>query len=142
MNPGAVSEAQLKAWSAEPGVAWLGRIAQADVPAIWAAHHAAMLPSRGGEGLPRTLLEAASCGRAILTTDVPGCHDLVRHGVEGLVTPPGDAAALAASLVALAQDRALAARMGAAARARVLEGHTEQAVGAAVVALYRSMLAA
>ncbi len=141
-NPKTVSEAQLEAWSSEPGVTWRGRIAQADVPAVWAAHHVAILPSRGGEGLPRTLLEAASCGRAILTTDVPGCRDLVRNGVEGLVTPPGDAAALAAGLVALARDRALAARMGAAARARVLEGHTEQAVGAAVVSLYQSMLAA
>ncbi len=122
-------------------MAWRGRIEQAEVPQVWAAHHAAVLPSRGGEGLPRTLLEAAACGRALLTTDVPGCRDLARDGVEGRVVPPGDASALADAFVSLAADRSLLAQMGAAARARVLDGHTEAAVGAAVVALYRAMLA-
>jgi glycosyltransferase involved in cell wall biosynthesis len=141
MNPKAVDEATLHRWSAEPGVSWRGRIEQGDVPQVWAAHHAAVLPSRGGEGLPRTLLEAAACGRALLTTDVPGCRDLVRDGVEGRVTPAGDAAALAGAIVSLAADRPLLASMGAAARARVLDGHTEAAVGAAVVSLHRAMLA-
>jgi glycosyltransferase involved in cell wall biosynthesis len=141
-NPKAIPEATLRSWAAEPGVNWQGRIAQNEVPAIWAAHHAALIPSRGGEGLPRALLEAAACGRAVLTTDVPGCRDFVRDGIEGLVTPPGDAGALAEAILRLASDRALAARMGAAARARVLDGHTEAAVGAAVVTLYRAMLAA
>ena len=58
----------------------------------------ACLPSRGGEGLPRTLLEAAACGRAIVTTDVPGCRTLVRDGIEGRLVPAGDAAALAEAL--------------------------------------------
>jgi glycosyltransferase involved in cell wall biosynthesis len=142
MNPRSVDAATLERWSREPGIRVMGRISQADVPAVWAAHHAAVLPSRGGEGLPRTLLEAAACGRALLTTDVPGCRDLVRDGVEGFLTKPGAAAELADRMVRLAADRALAARMGAAARSRVLHGHTEEAVGAAVVALYRSMLAA
>jgi glycosyltransferase involved in cell wall biosynthesis len=142
MNPRAVEAATLDAWGREPGVKVMGKVAQSDVPDIWAAHHAAVLPSRGGEGLPRTLLEAAACGRPLLTTDVPGCRDLVRDGIEGFVTPPGDAAALAERMVRLATDPALVARLGAAARERVLQGHTEAAVGEAVVALYRSMLAA
>jgi glycosyltransferase involved in cell wall biosynthesis len=140
LNPRSVSEETLKHWAAEPGIRWEGRTAQSDVPAIWAAHHAALLPSRGGEGLPRTLLEAAACGRAILTTDVPGCRDLVRDGIEGLLTAPGDAAALAKSIMRLASDRQVARGMGEAARARVLDGYTEDAVGKAVVALYRALL--
>ena len=83
----------------------------------------ACLPSRGGEGLPRTLLEAAACGRAIVTTDVPGCRALVRDGAEGFVgarrTMPD---ALADALMAPAADPDRVARMGAAARARVLDG--------------------
>jgi glycosyltransferase involved in cell wall biosynthesis len=142
MNPRSVDAATLERWGREPGVRVMGRVAQGDVPAIWAAHHASVLPSRGGEGLPRTLLEAAACGRALLTTNVPGCRDLVRDGIEGFVTTPGDAAALAERMVRLAEDKALVARMGAAARARILEGHTEAAVGSAVVALYHSMLSA
>jgi glycosyltransferase involved in cell wall biosynthesis len=140
MNPKSVEEAALRAWAAEPGIVWRGRIDQSEVPAVWAEHHAAVLPSRGGEGLPRTLLEAAACGRALLTTDVPGCRDFARDGVEGMLSPPGDAARLAENILRLAGDRGLAARMGEAARARVLAGHTEQAVGAAVVRLYRAML--
>jgi glycosyltransferase involved in cell wall biosynthesis len=141
-NPRAISAGQLSAWAREPGVVWRGRIPQAEAPHVWAAHHAALLPSRGGEGLPRTLLEAAACGRAILTTDVPGCRDLVRDGVEGFVVPPGDAAALSEAILTLAREPALIASMGQAARARVLAGHTEQGVGEAVLALYRSIVSA
>jgi glycosyltransferase involved in cell wall biosynthesis len=139
-NPKAISEALLSDWSALPGVTWHGKINQADVPAIWAAHHIAVLPSRGGEGLPRTLLEAASCGRAIVTTDVPGCRDLVRNGVEGLVVPSDNPDALASALIALSSDSNTVIAMGKAARLRILEGHTEEAVGRSVLKLYRSML--
>jgi glycosyltransferase involved in cell wall biosynthesis len=138
-NPKAIPEAMLAEWAALPGVNWLGRIAQSDVPAIWAEHHLAMLPSRGGEGLPRTLLEAAACGRAILTTDVPGCRDLVRNGMEGLVVPPGDAPGLAKAILHMVANSYSITQMGEAARQRVIDGHTEEAVGQRVVALYRSM---
>ncbi len=139
-NPKAIPEATLSDWARMAGISWRGRIDQNKVPAIWAAHHLAMLPSRGGEGLPRTLLEAAACGRAILTTDVPGCRDLVRNGVEGLVVPPGDAEALAKAILHFTTNPADITRMGEAAHRRVLDGYTEQAVGELVVALYRSML--
>ncbi|MGL5137079.1 MAG: glycosyltransferase, partial [Beijerinckiaceae bacterium] len=139
-NPRAISADQLAIWAKEPGVSWRGRIAQADAPAVWSAHHAALLPSRGGEGLPRTLLEAGACGRAILTTDVPGCRDLVRDGIEGLVVPPGDATALSRAILRLSHEPGLIEAMGKTARARVLSGHTEKAVGEAVLGLYRRML--
>lgn len=138
-NPKAISEAMLTEWSTLKGIRWLGPTR--DIPGVWAAHHVAILPSRGGEGLPRTLLESAACGRAMITTDVPGCRDFVREGVDGFVVPAEDAEALAGALVALAADPARVTAMGASARARVLDGHTEAAVGAAVLALYREMLA-
>ena len=139
-NPRAVPAETLAAWSAEPGIAWHG--ATEDVGSVWAAHHVALLPSRGGEGLPRTLLEAASCGRAIVTTDVPGCRRFVRDGRDGFVVPPDDPAALADALRRLAADPALPARMGESARARVLDGFTETDVAAAVQNLWAGMLAA
>ena len=138
-NPKAVPEETLKTWSAEPGIAWHG--ATRDIAGVWREHHVACLPSRGGEGLPRTLLEAAACGRAILTTDVPGCRTLVRDGIEGLLVPPGDAAGLAQALIALSREPDRVARMGEAARARVLDGFTERDVMESVKNLYRSMLA-
>ncbi|MGL4637531.1 MAG: glycosyltransferase family 4 protein [Beijerinckiaceae bacterium] len=141
-NPKAIPESTLQDWAKTPGIHWRGKIAQSDVPAVWAAHHLATLPSRGGEGLPRTLLEAAACGRAILTTDVPGCRDLVRNGIEGLVVPAGDPQALARAIMHMSINLEDIAQMGQAARQRVLDGHTEDAVGQSVVALYQSMLAA
>jgi glycosyltransferase involved in cell wall biosynthesis len=137
-NPKAIPEKTLKAWDAEPGIAWHG--ATRDIAAVWREHHVACLPSRGGEGLPRSLLEAAACGRAIVTTDVPGCRTLVRDGQDGRVVPADDAAGLADALAALAADRNLVARMGEAARARVLDGFTERDVMEGVKRLYAAML--
>ncbi len=138
-NPKAISAAMLADWATLEGIAWHGPTA--DIAGVWAAHHLAILPSRGGEGLPRTLLESAACGRAMLTTDVPGCRDFVRDGIDGVVVPADEAEPLADALVRLASDPSRVAAMGDAARERLLDGHTEAAVGAAVVRLYRSMLA-
>jgi glycosyltransferase involved in cell wall biosynthesis len=139
-NPKAIPEVTLRAWSGEPGIAWRGRTE--DVAAVWREHHVCCLPSRGGEGLPRTLLEGAACGRALVTTDVPGCRTLVRDGIEGFVVPSNDAAALADAFVRLAADPALVAGMGEAARARILDGFTERDVIRAVQGLYSAMIAA
>ncbi len=139
-NPKAIPESILAAWAAEPGIAWHG--ATADVARVWREHHVACLASRGGEGLPRTLLEAGACGRAIVTTDVPGCRTLVRDGIEGLVVRPADVPALTAAFVRLAAAPELVARMGEAARNRVLDGFTERDVMETVKQLYRDCLAA
>jgi glycosyltransferase involved in cell wall biosynthesis len=138
-NPKAIPEATLKEWAARPGVTWAGPTR--DIEGVWRAHQLCCLPSRGGEGLPRSILEAASCGRAILTTDVPGCRSFVRDGQDGMVVPPDDAAALAKALIVLAGAPGLVERMGASARNRLLDGHTERDVMDALKALYRSLLA-
>ena len=139
-NPQSFSEEELRAFSARPGVTWHGLTR--DVGAVWRDHHAALVPSRGGEGLPRTLLEAAQHGRVILTTATSGCRDFARDGVEGFVTAPGDAEALAAAILRLAGDPARVAAMGAAARARLFEGYTTAQVTAAFVGLYEDMMRA
>jgi glycosyltransferase involved in cell wall biosynthesis len=92
------------------------------------------------EGLPRTLLEAAAAGRPIITTDVPGCRELVRHRQEGLLVPPRDVDAAARALAELAGDPALRQRLGMAASARVKDAFTEDAIRGAVGRLYRALL--
>ncbi|MBC8129185.1 MAG: glycosyltransferase, partial [Rhizobiaceae bacterium] len=82
----------------------------------------------------------AACGRAIVTTDVPGCRAFVRDGIDGLVVRPGDANALAAAFEALSVEPERVARMGASARARVLEHHTEDHVVEVLERLYRECL--
>ena len=133
-NPNALSQATLDTWNAQPGIRWIGP--QADVRTVWRDADIAVLASRGGEGLPRALLEAAACGRPIVTTDVPGCREFVRDGEDGFVVPPDDPNALADALQKLALDGELRRRMGRAARARVLSGYTEQQVADTVVKLY------
>ena len=137
-NPKAIPESTLREWTARPGINWGGPTR--DIEGVWRQHHLCILPSRGGEGLPRTILEAAACGRAILTTDVPGCRSFVRDGQDGRVVPANDAAALAQALIQFASAPAQAERMGESARARLLDGYTERDVMDVVKALYRSLL--
>jgi glycosyltransferase involved in cell wall biosynthesis len=138
-NPGAVSRENLERWSREPGIAWRGRSDR--VQDVWRHADVAMLLSHGGEGLPRTLVEAAASGRPIVTTDVPGCRDVVTDGVEGRRVPPRDAPAAARALVDLAAAPDLRERMGRAARARFERDMTAAAVNGRVEQLYRSLLA-
>lgn len=137
-NPKAIPEATLRGWGAEPGIISHGRTS--DIAGVWREHHVACLPSRGGEGLPRTLLEAAACGRAILTTDVPGCRRFVRSDREGYVVPPDAPAALAEALVRLAASPDLVVRLGEGARARLLDGFTERQVMERLKDVYRDLL--
>jgi glycosyltransferase involved in cell wall biosynthesis len=129
------TESQLAAL-AEPGIRWHGR--SGDIARVWREHHVAMLLTWYREGVPRSIIEAAAAGRAIITTDVPGCRDLVRDGVEGVVVAPRDVEAAARALVRLAGDAALRARLGAAAHARFTERFTEDAVRRTVSELYAS----
>ncbi|MCC7275124.1 MAG: glycosyltransferase family 4 protein [Alphaproteobacteria bacterium] len=136
-NPTAIPEAQLRAWAAAGLVEWWGH--QADVRRVWAAAHVAALPS-SGEGLPKALLEAASCGRALLASDVAGNREVVRPGETGLLVPYGDVDALAAALARLAADDGARRRMGAAARRMVEEAFSEAVVVRETLALYRSLV--
>jgi glycosyltransferase involved in cell wall biosynthesis len=135
-NPASIPERQLRDWDASGDVAWWGE--RSDVANIWANCHIAVLPSYR-EGLPKSLLEAAACGRPLVATDVSGCREVVRDGATGLLVPPRDARALADALERLARDRDLRRRMGAAARDLVTREMSEQVVVAQTVALYRSL---
>jgi glycosyltransferase involved in cell wall biosynthesis len=135
-NPYSISRQQLLQWSAAPGITWHGRTA--DVDAVWRTHHVAMLLSYYREGLPRALVEAAAAGRPIVTTDMPGCREVVRDGIEGILVPPHNAAAAGKALIDLAGDGGLRARLGAAAHARFLQRFTTDAVERTVRNLYRS----
>jgi glycosyltransferase involved in cell wall biosynthesis len=136
-NPRSIPQATLERWSAEPGISWHGRVS--DVARIWREHHVAMLLSLG-EGLPRSLVEAAAAGRPIVTTDVPGCREVVRDGKEGILVPLGDVDAAARALMALAADPALRSRLGTAANARFRARFTAEGVRQTVRDLYRALM--
>ncbi|HLH92650.1 MAG TPA: glycosyltransferase family 4 protein [Xanthobacteraceae bacterium] len=132
-NPASVPHAEAEAWGREPGITWLGHVD--DITTVWARAHIAVLPSRR-EGLPKSLLEAAACGRPMVATDVPGCREVAIPGQTGLLVPPDDPSALAAAIETLANDAALRARYGRAARALAEERFSDAAIGRAITALY------
>jgi glycosyltransferase involved in cell wall biosynthesis len=133
-----LSEETLAQLAAEPGIEWLGRVA--DVREIWAHAAIAVLPSTYGEGLPRALLEAAACGRPIITTDLPGCREVVRDGVNGLLVPPNDVPRLAEAIAALAADPERRRVMGWAGRGMVEREFAEPVIAEQTLALYRAVL--
>lgn len=136
-NPAAISLEQLQQWHATGTVTWLGK--QEDMPALLALSHIVCLPSYR-EGLPKALLEAASSGRAIVATDVPGCREAVRHGENGLLVPPRDSTALANALRRLIEDAALRRRFGEYGRAMAEREFSIGQVSAETLALYRGLL--
>lgn len=107
---------ELRALEAE--LTWLGQ--RSDVPALLAASDVMAFPSGYGEGIPRVLLEAAAMALPIVTTDAPGCREVVEPGRSGFLVPIGDVAALTEALVALIEDAALRRRFGAVARERAV----------------------
>lgn len=137
-NPDSLSEAELAALASEPGVAWLGLVA--DIREVWARAHLAVFPSTYGEGIPKALLEAAACARPIVAADMPGCREIVRHRETGLLVPPRDIAALAAAVAELARAPAERQRMGEAGRNLVERDFAEPVVAGQTLALYRAML--
>jgi glycosyltransferase involved in cell wall biosynthesis len=136
-NPAAVPESQLVAWSDSGVVEWWGR--REDMPEVFAQAHVVCLPSYR-EGLPKVLLEAAAAGRAIVTTNVPGCREIVHDGDNGLLVPPRDPAALADALGKLLGNPDLRARMGARGRERVLARFTNEHVIGMTLEVYRELL--
>jgi glycosyltransferase involved in cell wall biosynthesis len=139
-NREAFGEAEIRGWEREGLVEWHGPVP--DVRDVWRNAAVFVMAPRGGEGMPRSMLEAAACARPLIVTDVPGCRQFVRHKVEGYVVPPGRPTKLAAAMARLTEDRDLRGTMGRAARARVLEGYTERHVEETVRAAYGRLMGA
>lgn len=138
-NPASVSMAQLQDWASAGHVAWWGE--RDDIAEIWRRSHIAVLPSYR-EGLPKSLLEAAASGRAMVATDVSGCREVVRDGLTGSLVPAGDPIRLADALEALARQPELRMRLGAAARRLVEQELSEDVVIGEMMAVYRQLMKA
>jgi glycosyltransferase involved in cell wall biosynthesis len=137
-NPASIPEDQLLAWQSEGAIEWWGQ--RGDIPAVWAQSHIAVLPTTYGEGLPRTLLEAAACARPIIATDVPGCREIVQHESNGLLVPVTDHSALARAIERLISDQDLRRTMGRKGRELVKREFAESKVVQKTLDVYRSML--
>jgi glycosyltransferase involved in cell wall biosynthesis len=137
-NPSCVPREQLLEWQKSGIVEWWGH--QQDMPQVFKKATFVCLPSHGGEGVPKVLMEAAACGRAIVTTDVPGCREIVQHGVNGLIVPPEDTPSLAAGMERLLNDPEARRQMGARSRQKAVDEFSEEAVIRQTLVLYRELL--
>ena len=112
-NPDAISQAELDAWIAAGTIEFLGKLS--DVRPAIRDSCVYVLPSYR-EGTPRTVLEAMAMGRAVITTDAPGCRETVVDGDNGYLVPVQDVSALAAAMIKLVENPAQVAAMGTRSR--------------------------
>jgi glycosyltransferase involved in cell wall biosynthesis len=137
-NPAAVPESTVREWVSQGVLEWLGHVD--DMAALYASVDIVVLPTFYREGLPTSLIEAAACGLPLVTTDMPGCREVVTHEADGLLIPPRDARALTAAIARLLDSADLRARLGEAARAKVLARFDERIVIHRTQAVYRELV--
>ena len=137
-NPGSLAPEQLREFASLYGIEWLGHVATSG-----RCGPAPISPCspRGARVLPKSLLEAAACGRAMVATDAPGCREIAIEGETALTVPVGDASALAAAMAKLAGDPGLRKHFGANARRLVESKFSAEAIGRETVALYDALVA-
>ena len=138
-NPTSLTGTQLRAWQDQGLVTWLGQ--RSDVAALMAQSHIVVLPSYR-EGLPKVLLEAMAASRPIVTTDVPGCREVVAEEGNGLIVAPRDPAALARAIARLADDAALRQRMGVSGRHRAETEFAQSLIVQQTLSTYETMMLA
>lgn len=137
-NHSCIPRQQLLDWQASKVIEWWGH--QEDMPRIFEQSSLVCLPSHGGEGVPKVLVEAAASARAIVATDVPGCRDIVRHKVNGLLVQPRNAPALANAIEDLVRNPTLRWEMGVQGRQIVIREFSQDEVGKQTLELYHRIL--
>jgi len=137
-NPARIPSGEIRVWETTGLVRYLGT--REDVRELTAIADVVVLPTYR-EGLPRVLIEAAAMGRPLVATDVPGCREVVRNGVNGFLVPARDAVALAEAIGSLLKNPKLRAEFGAASRQLAEERFSDQRVVGCILDLYRAILA-
>jgi glycosyltransferase involved in cell wall biosynthesis len=130
----------IEAWDVEGKLVWHGNVE--NVERLIASSSVVCLPTTYGEGIPRILIEAAACGRPVVSTLVPGCKEFVVANIDGLLVPPEDIVALTAALKELAVDSGKRVRMGIAGRKKVEFQYSNAVVVERTLRCYRDLLGA
>ncbi len=136
-NPADIGWEQLSRWVGEGTIEWWGH--RNDMSAVYEGATLVVLPSYR-EGLPKVLLEAAACGKAIIATDVPGCRDIVQDEVNGVLVPPRDSSTLAMSIANLLLDPHAREAMGVQSREMAVAKWAGPKISEQVLSLYHELL--
>lgn len=134
-NPASLTEEEIQQWVDDGILEHWGW--QEDMIAQFAKAHIVCLPSYR-EGLPKVLIEAASCEKAIVTTDVPGCREVVFHEKTGLLVPAQSIQALSKALQRLIDSPGLRKQLGQAARQHVIESLSLTSVNEQTLKVYEA----
>jgi glycosyltransferase involved in cell wall biosynthesis len=137
-NPSSIPESQLKKWQTNGHIEWWGH--RDNMPMVFHQSNIVCLPSYYREGVPKILIEAASCGRAIVTTDAPGCREIVGHGKNGLLVRPRDPLALADAINYLIENPGMRRRMGKVGRKIVEAEFSMESVIQKNLEIYKTLL--
>lgn len=137
-NPAAVPTNQLEIWNNSGVIEWWRR--RSDMPKVFAQSNIVCLPSFYREGVPKVLIEAAASGRPIVTTDMPGCREIVRHEENGLLVPVRNVEKLAAAIRRLIENPELRMRMGAKGREIAVAEFSIKKVISETLAVYKDLL--
>jgi len=137
-NPNTVKQAEIDCWVNEGVIKYLGH--RNDIPKIFSGSNIVCLPSFYGEGVPKVLIEAAACGRAIVTTDNPGCKDAIIDGETGILVPIRDAQALSQAIITLIKGDKLRNDMGKNARVFAEQEFDVKAVVDKHLDIYKNLL--
>jgi glycosyltransferase involved in cell wall biosynthesis len=137
-NPASIPDRVLAEWRSIENLRLLGHVD--DIRLLWAKAHVAVLPSRR-EGLPKSLLEAAACGRPLIASDVPGCREIARNNVNALLVPPDDPDALAQAVAIMMNDRDMRSRLGNKSREIVTREFSSTRVANEIIEIYARLLA-
>ncbi|PUA08620.1 glycosyltransferase family 4 protein [Pseudomonas aeruginosa] len=136
-NPGSIPQETIKEWCKKSGVKWVGHSEEMQKTILEADIFC--LPSYR-EGLPKSLLEAGASGCSIITTDVPGCRQIIKNMRTGLVVPPRDSLALANAIETLLETPALRASLAAAMRIEIEEKYSEEIINRSTLVVYERLL--
>jgi glycosyltransferase involved in cell wall biosynthesis len=137
-NPAAVPTAQLKQWSESGVIEWWGW--QEDMAQVYPVSHIVCLPTVYREGVPKTLVEAAACGRSLVATNIAGCREVVRDGENGYLVRPRDIDALVVALRKLIESPSLRATMGIRGREIVLQKFSTTIILSQTLDVYKTVL--
>ncbi len=137
-NPASLRPDELAQWSEEGVVEVWGH--RTDMPQVLEAAHIIVLPSYYGEGLPKVLIEAAACGRVVITTDHPGCRDAIEPNKTGLLVPIKNSSALADAIYYLIKNPDVRKIMGASGRALAEKEFAIEKVVAEHMKIYQNLL--
>lgn len=137
-NPSAISKEQLTTWHTEGIIEWTGH--RGDMSTVFSESHIICLPSFYGEGVPKVLIEAAASGRPIVTTNTPGCREIVKNGENGLLVPVRSTAELADALQLLIEKPELRKKMGTKGREIAMNEFAVEKVVSQTMTVYRELL--